>query len=166
MQTQYFHKQQGSVLLWGLVILLTMTVIGVAATRMASLDTRIVGNELYYMLTFQGAESSLRRSVSNLQIIKTAVQGDDSSDEAARVFEFEASDPVSGGTVDTEGKSTMGEEEGCPPIRGVAVSTEMSPEAGGVACRVFVTDVDSQLRGTGASSDHAEGVLKLVPGNG
>lgn len=166
MQMQYFHKQQGSVLLWGLVILLTLTVIGVAATRMASLDTRIVGNELYYMLTFQGAESSLRRSVSNLQVIKTATQGTYSEKLEARVVDVNFTDKVSGGTVDTAGESSMGEEESCPPIRGVALSSEMSPESGGVACRVFVTDVDSQLRGTGASSDHAEGVLKLVPSTG
>lgn len=166
MQMQHFHKQQGSVLLWGLVILLTLTVIGVAATRMASLDTRIAGNELYYMLSFQGAESSLRRSVNNLQVIKTALQGTYSEKLDARVVDVNYTDAVSGGTVNTTGTSSMGEEESCPPLRGVALSSEMSPESGGVACRVFITDVDSQLSGTGASSDHAEGVLKLVPGTG
>lgn len=160
------HKQSGSVLLWGLVILLTLTVIGVAATRMSALDTRIVGNELYYMLTFQGAESSLRRSVNNLQVIKTAVQGTYSTDKEARVFPVSYTDTVSGGQVQTTGESSMGDEEGCPPLRGVAMSTEMSPESGGVACRVFVTDVDSELQGTGASSEHSEGVIKLVPGTG
>lgn len=166
MQTQYLQKQRGSVLLWGLVILLTMTVIGVAASRMAALDTRIAGNEMYYMLTYQGAESSLRRSVNTLQIIKTAAQGVYSTELGAKVFPVSFTDQVSGGQVQTTGESSMGEEEGCPPLRGVAISTEMSPESGGVACRVFVTDVDSKLSGTGASSDHAEGVLKLVPGTG
>ena len=166
MKNTFPQKQRGSVLLWGLVILLTMTVIGVAATRMAALDTRIAGNEMYYMLTFQGAESSLRRSVNNLQIIKTATQGTYSTEKDARVFPVSYTDQVSGGQVQTTGESSMGDEESCPPIRGVAISTEMSPESGGVACRIFVTDVESELSGTGAGSEHAEGVLKLVPGNG
>lgn len=34
-QTRYAKREQGSALLWGLVILLVMTVIGVAASRMA-----------------------------------------------------------------------------------------------------------------------------------
>ena len=112
MQTQYLQKQRGSVLLWGLVILLTMTVIGVAASRMAALDTRIAGNEMFYMLTYQGAESSLRRSANNLQVIQTATQGTYSTELNAKVFPVSFTDLVSGGQVQTTGESSMGEEDG------------------------------------------------------
>jgi hypothetical protein len=57
----------------------------------------------------------------------------------------------------------MGEEAGCPPLKGIAMTTEMTPDAGGIACRVFTTDAAASLAGTGARSQHSEGVLKPVP---
>lgn len=53
------RSQRGSSLLWGLSILLVMSVISVAAARMGMTDTRIVGNEMHSMLAYQGAESQL-----------------------------------------------------------------------------------------------------------
>ena len=41
------RSQRGSSLLWGLSILLVMSVISVAAARMGMTDTRIVGNEMH-----------------------------------------------------------------------------------------------------------------------
>ena len=71
-QTRYAKHEQGSALLWGLVILLVMTVIGVAASRMAGTDSRIAGNQMMYMLTFQGADSMLRKSASLFEVLRTA----------------------------------------------------------------------------------------------
>jgi hypothetical protein len=158
------NKQQGSVLLWGLVILLTLTVIGVAAARMASVDTRIAGNQMFYMLTYEGAESTLKRSISLFSVLQTATTGvyDSAKKGKAKSFTFTA-DSVNGGSTSSSSEMLMGEEITCPPLKGVAVSTEMSPESGGLACRVFTTDASSTLSGTGARSQHSEGVLKPLP---
>jgi len=160
------NRQQGSVLLWGLVILLTLTVIGVAATQVASVDTRIAGNQMFYMLTYQGAESTLNRSTNLFSIIQTATNGVYDTAKAAKTQSFGPfNDTVSGGTTVSNSSVAMGAEISCPPLNGVAMSVSMSPESGSIACRVFTTDADAQLAGTGADSKHSEGILKPLPSN-
>ena len=158
--------EQGAVLVWGLVILLTMTVIGIAATRMATVDSRIAGNQMMYMLTFQGADSMLRKSISLYQVTKTAQTGTTPSGDydkyKVKELQLPAFAEATSG-VNVTGESTMGEEEGCPPLKGIAMTTEMTPDAGGISCRVFTTDANASLAGTGAKSEHSEGVLKPVP---
>lgn len=158
-------KQHGAVLLWGMVILLTLTVIGIAATRMAAVDSRIAGNQMMYMLTFQGADSMLRKSIGLFNVMQTAGSGSapgEYSKHKVKVLQLNNFSDSSSG-VNVTGESAMGEEEGCPPLKGIAMTTEMTPDAGGIACRVFTTDARASLSGTGARSQHAEGVLKPVP---
>ncbi|MGB3916482.1 hypothetical protein J9253_02180 [Thiothrix litoralis] len=159
-------QERGAVLVWGLVILLTMTVIGIAATRMATVDSRIAGNQMMSMLTFQGADSMLRKSISLYQVMQTAQTGTTPSGayNKNKVKELQLStfsEATSG--VKVTGESAMSEEEGCPPLKGIAMTTEMTPDAGGISCRVFTTEANASLSGTGARSEHSEGVLKPVP---
>ncbi|MEB4592383.1 PilX N-terminal domain-containing pilus assembly protein [Candidatus Thiothrix sp. Deng01] len=158
-------NQRGSVLLWGMVILLTLTVIGFAATRMASVDNKIAGNQMMYMLTFEGADTMLRRSISLYNVMQTAQSGTSPSEyskDKVKVLQLSNfAENISG--INAAGQTAMGEEEGCPPLKGVAMTTEMTPDAGGIACRVFTTDASASLTGTGARSRHSEGVLKPVP---
>lgn len=190
-QTIHSSNQQGSALLWGLVILLVMTVIGVAASRMATTDTRIAGNQMMYMLTFEGADSMLRRSASLFEVSITAsctnnatalsanpqlrpcatLTGADAGMIKARNLAVNGSnddgysDPVANGGsgVVATGRSAMGVTAACPPLKGIAMSTEMTADSGGVSCRLFLTDVDASLPGTGARTTLAEGVVKPVP---
>lgn len=160
------NQQQGAVLVWGMVILLTLTVIGIAATRMATVDSRIAGNQMTTMLTFQGADSMLRVSTNLYQVLQTAQLGTTPADgyKKLKVKSLQLddyADTVSGVVV--TGESGMSEEDGCPPLKGIAMTTEMIPDAGGLACRVFTTDAAASLSGTGAQSRHSEGVLKPVP---
>ena len=163
-QTQIRHER-GSVLLWGLVILLVLTVIGVAATRMAATDTRIAGNQMMYMLTFQGADSMLRRSFSLYQVLQTASNGASPSTYKKLAVKVRTLDNYNDTTskVSARGQMAMSESESCPPLKGIAMSTEMSADAGGVSCRIFTTEAQASLSGTGAKSEHSEGVLKPVP---
>lgn len=177
-------QQRGAVLVWGLVILMTMTVIGIAATRMATVDSRIAGNQMMYMLTFQGADSMLNKSTNLYQIMMTASTGTTptvgaydknkvKTRELKNVGTTNSSLSESGvGTgifndsasnVTVTGEAAMSEEEGCPPLKGIAMTTEMTPDAGGIACRIFTTNANASLSGTGAKSEHSEGVLKPVP---
>lgn len=160
------NQQQGAVLVWGMVILLTLTVIGIAATRMATVDSRIAGNQMTTMLTFQGADSMLRLSTNLYQVLQTAKNGTTPSTayskHKVKVLALnDFNDAVSG--VNVTGESHMSEEDGCPPLKGIAMTTEMTPDAGGIACRIFTTNADASLSGTGAKSEHSEGVLKPVP---
>ncbi|OQX10273.1 MAG: hypothetical protein BWK73_20710 [Thiothrix lacustris] len=160
-------KQQGAVLMWGMVLLLTMTVIGIAATRMATVDSRIAGNQMTTMLTFQGADSMLRLSTSLYQVLQTAQFGTTPTvgygKNKVKVLQLDDFDDTAASGVVVKGESGMSEEDGCPPLKGIAMTTEMTPDAGGIACRIFTTDADASLSGTGAQSQHSEGVLKPVP---
>lgn len=162
---QQYKQQRGAVLVWGMVILLTLTVIGIAATRMANVDSRIAGNQMTTMLTFQGAESMLRKSISLYQVIETAQKGTAPSGYKKQKIKTRQlplfTESTSG--VKVTGESAMSEEAGCPPLKGIAMSTEMTADAGGIACRIFTTEVNAVLTGTGARSQHAEGILKPVP---
>ncbi|MDQ5767333.1 pilus assembly PilX family protein [Thiothrix subterranea] len=167
------NQQQGAVLVWGMVILLTLTVIGIAATRMATVDSRIAGNQMMYMLTFQGADSMLNKSRSLYEVMMTVQHGvaenginrvrkmDDMNATKAGTWNDGYTENTSGVAVTAQ--SSMGDESGCPPLKGIAMTTEMTPDAGGIACRVFTTNADASLSGTGAQSTHSEGVLKPVP---
>lgn len=165
----YAKRQQGSVLLWGLVILLVMTVVGVAASRMSNTDNKIAGNQMMYMMAQQGADSMLRQSASLYSVQKTAQSSEavpaDAEAGVVRVRTLDGVDTyvdaANGTTV--EGESRMGSTEGCPPLAGVAMTTEMNPDTGGLACRTFSTEVNASVPGTGARNTSAEGVVKPVP---
>ncbi|MDD5393759.1 MAG: PilX N-terminal domain-containing pilus assembly protein [Thiothrix sp.] len=161
------NRQQGSVLLWGLVILLVLTVMGVAASRMAGTDTRIAGNQMMYMLTFQGADSMLRKSATLYEVLQTATNGTAPATPKKGVVKERTLDGSNSYTdsysnVTAIGVSDMGESQGCPLLK-IAITTEMTSDTGGITCRVFTTDVNASLTGTGARSQHSEGVLKPVP---
>ena len=160
------RKQQGSVLLWGLVILITLTVVGVSAARIGVTDTRIASNQMFNMMTYQGAESALERVTQLFHISQTAsavdgVQAWDFSDQVNR-------DPVTNdsNTLNSTGVITMGQPMMCTAQNGYAMSVEMNPDIGGISCRLFLIDSRANLAGTGALSEHAQGVMKYVPSDG
>lgn len=61
-ETSFFpvHLQRGAALLTGLIFLVVLTLIGVAAARMASLEERMSGNMRDRSQAFQAAETGLR----------------------------------------------------------------------------------------------------------
>jgi len=54
------HEQRGAVLVVGLVMLLLLTLIGMAAIRGSSMQEKMVGNMRDHSLAFQSAEAGLR----------------------------------------------------------------------------------------------------------
>ncbi|MEZ5452853.1 MAG: hypothetical protein R3E93_08590 [Thiothrix sp.] len=81
MTGQMRKYERGSVLLWGIVILLTLTIIGIAASRMATVDSRIAGNEMVKMFSCDGCESILEEVNKSLLFLsgKTMESGQDVS---------------------------------------------------------------------------------------
>lgn len=155
------RRQQGAVLLWGLVILITLTVVGITAARIGITDTRIAGNQMFGMMTYQGAESALERVTGLFQIEQTAASADG-------IQSWDFSDEVNNGagTLNSTGTITMGESMMCTAQNGYAMTVEMNPDAGGLSCRLFRVDSRANLSGTGARSEHAQGIMKYVPADG
>lgn len=165
-------KQAGSVLLWGLVILLTLTVIGVAAVRMGVTDIRIAGNEMNMMVTYQAAESQLnliRPPVDRmapdgaLSYVKLALDNNDDTleldDDSGLLL---ASNDISSRVrIRHDQRLTM-----CLPQEGYAMRIEMLQDAGGYDCHRFEVDADSAMNGTGARSHHEMGLMHYTPAKG
>nr|CAA6828972.1 MAG: Unknown protein [uncultured Thiotrichaceae bacterium] len=151
--------QNGSALLWGLVILLTLTVIGVAAARMGITDIRIAGNQIFGVMTYQSSESVLER-ISTLFHIK------ETTDEADMINSWDFVDAVNEGATNSTGTIRMAGSIQCAPQEGFAMSAEMTPGVGSVSCLLYTMDSRATLSGTGARSNHSQGVMKYVPASG
>lgn len=157
------RRQQGTVLLWGLVGLLVLAALGIAAGRISTLDKRIAGNAMFDDFTYQGAESGLQRSVNLFKITQTAEQ--EATTNTDKKFGPYSDAIGSGGQINSHSVVSMSPlNESCPPILvGVAMSTSMTPKSGSIACRTFTVTANSQVPGTSAASQHVAGILKYTP---
>ncbi len=61
------HRQQGAVLLVGLVMLLVVTIIGVSSMQSVTLDEKIVSNMQNATLAYHGAETALADCEADIQ---------------------------------------------------------------------------------------------------
>lgn len=153
-------RQQGAVLLWAIAILLVMTIVGVSAVKMSITGTQITGNSMFSMLVFQGAESSLAKTAKDYYL-DTAV-----STLPLREMDVDAADlpkeMATNGSLKSEVHIAWQGYDGCP-ITSMAISTSVSPKAGGVACQRFNLIAQTVLQGTGARTTHSLGVARLGP---
>lgn len=157
-----YKKQKGTVLLWSLVILLGLLMLGVTSIKMSGLDTRIAGNEIYRMLTYQAAESSIIRT-SKLYYLNLASKSAGNMTEKVGM-----TDQLSLGNnainVDSRAKIALVDASmDCPILTGLANSMDASQAGGGMDCQLYTIDVSSNLSGSGARSQHSTGVVKFVP---
>lgn len=150
-------KEQGMVLIVALIMLLLVTILGVSAVNRSGISTQVSGNSMYSMLVYQGAESTLARSVSN----------EDLSNLAAAILArpAEYSVPVlylpdetvtGGGTVTSTATISYQGRYDCPISSGVATSTLFD-------CQIYDIDARSKLKSTGAKGHHVEGKAILSP---
>ncbi len=150
-----FKNQQGSILFWGLVILLVMTVLGVAGARMAATDVKIAGNEIYQVLAYQGAESTLERATDLFFQTEAAKALD--NQYISELFK----DNALGGDVQSQARVVMSRKIACSALDDLAMSIAMNSDE--YHCRLFDIEVDSKVLGTGTKSTHALGVMRLIP---
>lgn len=150
-----YIKQQGSVLMWGLVILLVMTVLGIAGAKMATTDVKIAGNEIFRVLSYQAAESTIERSTDLFFQNKAA----ESVTKSDIIGPF--TDEALGGAVESKAKVLMSKKVTCGQLKDLAMSVAMS--ADDYDCRLFDIEVEARVAGTSAKSTHALGVMRFIP---
>jgi Tfp pilus assembly protein PilX len=157
-----FKHQQGTVLLWGLVGLLVLAVLGITASRISTLGMHIVSNAMFDDFTYQGAESSLRRSVNLFVVTETAKQ--EATTHTDKVVGPYNDAIGNGGQINSAGTVSMGTSMPCPPVmQGIANSTSASTKSGFISCRLFTINTNSRVPGTAAESQHMAGILKYAP---
>lgn len=147
-----YKKQQGAVLLIAIILLLVITIVGVSSVSISGIKVQVAGNSMFTMLTYQGAESALAKSVSgsaqeNLKKAQKAGVGNPSKVDSSY---FNApSEVVSGGvTLSQEATVTSLGKQACP-IASLASSVG--------TCYVFETNAQAFLNSTGARAHHVEG---------
>ena len=157
-----YKKQTGAILLWSLIFLLVLLMLGVTSIRMSGLDTRIAGNEMHRMLTYQAAESSVMR-VSDFYYFTKA------SEAAGHVINKTGmTDQISLGDSPVNINSTakielLANSIDCPVMTGLANSIDASKSAGGNDCQLYTVEVNSKLSGSGARSQHSRGTFTFKP---
>ena len=152
MKSSSIQKQQGVVLMWALAILLVLTVLGISSVKKANMGTKIAGNSMASMMVFQGAESALGK-ISNNNFINEAslLPPGDTYIIPTAVLPEEA---VSGGNVKSSG-AVMFMNPGPCPVTAYAISTTAT-------CHIYQLEVESRLRGTGARTEHVQGVAIIA----
>jgi type IV pilus assembly protein PilX len=68
------HRQQGSVLIVGMLLLLMMTLVALVSTNQTRTDARLTSNNLDRAIAFQAAEAALREAEAKLRHPNPAAQ--------------------------------------------------------------------------------------------
>jgi len=66
--------QQGATLITSMMMLVVMTILGVAATKVASLDALVVGNDQQKMMLFIKKESELKKLSTSIQLLPAMME--------------------------------------------------------------------------------------------
>lgn len=153
-----YKKQKGAVLLIAMVFLVVITIIGVNAVSSSSIKTQVAGNNMLTMLVYQGAESTIARSVidSDLNNLSEAMAVEPATFPVPAVYlpdESIGSDVLTS----TSGVTFIGGGQECPPSRaGMATSTAFK-------CQFFTIDARSSLTSSNARDRHIEGTAIVQP---
>ncbi len=144
---KFQHKQRGATLLTSLGLLMVMTVIGVTATKMSSIEALVAGNEQTKMKLFQTTQSDLYKFTTPVQLMPVLLDDTlfDNNDEYAA-----GHDSLKTETITKLSPYT------CKGINGLAVSI-------GGPCKLFDFGVSTRSVTGGAREESHRGAGKEVP---
>jgi hypothetical protein len=146
MKITNFHKQQGATLITALGLLMVMTVVGVTATKMSSIETLIAGNEQKKMKLFQETQSELYKLTTPIKLMP-ALQ-----DDTLFVNDVYA---VSHETIKQEDITKL-QGYTCKGIDGLAASI-------GGPCKLYDFKITTRSATGGAAQESHRGAGKEVP---
>jgi len=147
-------QQQGAVLFIAIALLLVITIVGISTVSISGIKTQVAGNSMFTMLTYQGAESALAKSLiggveKSMKRASELGQGNPYS-IPENVFNSPSE------AVSFSGAVTLTQEA-------TVTSLGMGPcpitmVANGVGnCLLFETKAQARLDATGARAFHIEG---------
>ena len=165
--------QRGVALAVGLIFLIIVTIMGLAAIRVTSSQTLQAANYQFKTVTFQGAESAIRRVMAEVRGEMVAPVGQINILVAA----VNATNPTTGTNV-----SPVRTVDIVPPhlsstpdaLTSRAVLTSDNPDGSGPPLENFSLKGDttayrftiratSTVRNTSATSDHQQGLARIAP---
>ena len=152
-------KQQGSTLIMSLMMLIVITIAGVSAVKISSIDTLIAGNEQQAMELYQETENTLTK-FANTNSIYQALDKD-------KDYEF---------TGNIEGQSNKYKmTDSNSSVSKIITDTERRVDCrrsgqgttiGLIDCRVYDFEVKMKAALSSAEHTHYRGMGKVVPKSG
>ena len=140
------NKQSGMTLFTSLMMLLVMTILGVTAIKISSVDLLIANNYQKKLQVYQAAESKIQKDVDFYWLYRwmTTDANAPTDDEDGVVSKSEVLD--------------VGEEYQCTPNN---LATSLGPDS--TPCRIYMFQVEASMKSTGARAAHYQGAGKLTP---
>jgi len=167
--------QRGVALAVGLIFLIIVTIMGLAAIRVTSSQTLQAANYQFKTVTFQGAESAIRRVMAEVRgeviapsgepnILVAAINADNASPRSATNLTGRPARTVNivppyltAGAVTSDALVTSDNPDGSgPPLENFSLK-------GDTTAYRFTIRATSTLRNTSAISDHQQGIARIAP---
>ncbi|MEE9303997.1 MAG: PilX N-terminal domain-containing pilus assembly protein [Thiotrichaceae bacterium] len=165
---QSFHlkkQQRGAALIWTLAALIVLTTLALSSSRSSVFRTRIAINDVLLGKAYQGAESALAKTLSTnssrkFHLVDTTTNGPaNAAGNKEKTFPEVITDSIA-----TQTTVELVNTGDCPALDEIAMSTEMSGDAGGVHCQFFKVTGTSRIIGSdGAVDTHIAGVIQFIP---
>lgn len=156
-------KQQGVVLVVGLLMLLLITIIGVSALSKTGSNERTTGNNQFSTVNFQAAESAVKVMFSRAEVEPTILDKDDLVDDKiiTQVNSFDVELNKNFVAMNVATRSVARFCGGDP----TATGTSFSSGTGSPVPEVLAFDVigESTIGGTGAQENHLRSGSLLSP---
>lgn len=140
------NKQAGITLITSLMMLLVLTILGVTAIKISSVDLLIADNYQKKLSAYQAAESKIQDDVDFFWLYKwmtTAVNSPDGD---------------SGNMVTKAKIVDLDRSYQCSPNN---LATSLGPDS--TPCKIFMFKIDASMKSSGAKETHFQGAGKLTP---
>jgi len=144
-------KQEGAVLFVAIALLLVITIVGVSTVSITGIKTQVAGNSMFTMLTYQGAESALAKSLTGgvEKSMREASKNGINNPYSIPANVFNPKETVSSGVTLSQEATVTSLGMGPCPISNIA--------NGAGKCLLFETNAQARLNSTGARAFHVEG---------
>jgi len=144
-------KQEGAVLFVAIALLLVITIVGVSTVSITGIKTQVAGNSMFTMLTYQGAESALAKSLAGgvEKSMREASKLGINTPYSIPANVFNPKEQVSSGVTLSQEATVTSLGMGPCPISNIA--------NGSGKCLLFETRARASLDSTGARALHIEG---------
>jgi len=149
------HDQRGATLFIGLLLLLAISIVSLAAMRTSILDLVIANNKQQFLNSFEAAENTLKNTLANSRLTVTGTEQRGDILFASQNPEIITAENAMGTDVNIA--------EVVTEIRYQNQGTALGWELNGTAYH-FVLDAEAESTGRGTNANHRTGFYIVAPG--
>jgi Tfp pilus assembly protein PilX len=140
------NKQSGMTLITSLMMLLVLTILGVTAMKISTVDLLIANNYQKKLQVYQAAESKIQKDVDFYWLYQWMTTDVNAPTDDAK-------DIVSSSEI-----VDLDDSYQCTPND---LATSLGPDS--TPCRIYMFQVSSSMKTSGAKETHYQGAGKLTP---